>query len=154
MNFCLSISDLVSKASSLPHPLPAIFLSEQAQARYMHSESSTGISPADIYSKCQCSTSECFCLCQAMEVHQLDPFDALELVKAQDGRFLGGGDVRIGEFILLVDSDTRIPVDCILPTVSELLQSPRVGFTQHLITPMQVTPPASSLASSTSEWQT
>ena len=79
-----------------------------------------------------------------MEEHQLDPFDALELVKAQDGRFLGGGDVRIGEFILLVDSDTRIPVDCILPTVSELLQSPRVGFTQHLITPMQVTPPTSS----------
>ena len=75
-----------------------------------------------------------------MEEHQLDPFDALELVKAQDGRFLGGGDVRIGEFILLVDSDTRIPVDCILPTVSELLQFPRVGFTQHLITPMQVTP--------------
>lgn len=89
-----------------------------------------------------------------MEQHQLDPFDALELVKAQDGRFLGGGDVRIGEFILLVDSDTRIPVDCILPTVSELLQSPRVGFTQHLITPMQVTPPTRSSASSMSEWQT
>lgn len=44
----------------------------------------------------------------------------------------------MGEFILLVDSDTRIPSDCILPTVSELLQSPSVGFTQHLITPMQV----------------
>ena len=75
-----------------------------------------------------------------MEEHQLDPFDALDLVKAEDGRFLGGGDVRIGNFILLVDSDTRIPVDCILPTVSELLQSPEVGFTQHLIAPMQVHP--------------
>jgi len=75
---------------------------------------------------------------QAMEEHQLDPFDALDLMVAEDGRFLGGGDVRIGDFILLVDSDTRIPVDCILPTVSELLQSPQVGFTQHLITPMQV----------------
>ena len=75
---------------------------------------------------------------QAMEEHQLDPFDALDLMKAEDGRFLGGGDVRIGDFILLVDSDTRIPIDCILPTISELLQSPQVGFTQHLITPMQV----------------
>lgn len=77
---------------------------------------------------------------QAMEEHQIDPFDALDLMKTEDGRFLGGGDVRIGDFILLVDSDTRIPVDCILPTVSELLQSPQVGFTQHLITPMQVLP--------------
>ena len=80
------------------------------------------------------------CPKQAMEEHQLDPFDALDLVKTEDGRFLGGGDVRIGDFILLVDSDTRIPVDCILPTVSELLQSPQVGFTQHLIAPMQVPP--------------
>lgn len=52
--------------------------------------------------------------------------------------FLGGGDVRVGEFILLVDSDTRIPRDCILPTIFELLASPQVAFTQHLITPMQV----------------
>ncbi len=73
-----------------------------------------------------------------MDEHQLDPFDALDIVRAEEGRFLGGGDVRIGDFILLVDSDTRIPVDCILPTVSELLQSPQVGFTQHLIAPMQV----------------
>ena len=73
-----------------------------------------------------------------MAEHQLDPFDALDLVKAEDGRFLGGGNVRIGDFILLVDSDTRIPVNCIAPTVSELLQSPQVGFTQHLIAPMQV----------------
>ena len=46
-----------------------------------------------------------------MDEHQLDPFDALDIVRAEEGRFLGGGDVRIGDFILLVDSDTRIPVD-------------------------------------------
>ena len=74
----------------------------------------------------------------------LDPFDALEAVRQAtadakpDEAFLGGGDVRVGDFILLVDSDTRIPQDCILPTVSELLESPEVAFTQHLITPMQV----------------
>ncbi len=74
----------------------------------------------------------------------LDSFDALEAMRQEtaaatpDEAFLAGGDVRIGDFILLVDSDTRIPRDCILPTVSELLESPEVAFTQHLITPMQV----------------
>ncbi|KAK9919061.1 hypothetical protein WJX75_009087 [Coccomyxa subellipsoidea] len=91
-----------------------------------------------------------FCLSVAKRVaavikeQGLDPFDALEAVRqatadaTPDEAFLGGGDVRVGEFILLVDSDTRIPQDCILPTVSELLDSAEVAFTQHLITPMQV----------------
>ena len=51
--------------------------------------------------------------------------------------FLAGGDVRMGDFILLVDSDTRVPEHCILPVVSELLRSPQVAFTQHYTTPLQ-----------------
>jgi cellulose synthase/poly-beta-1,6-N-acetylglucosamine synthase-like glycosyltransferase len=45
--------------------------------------------------------------------------------------------VRVGEFILLVDADTRVPPDCILPTVSELLRAPAVGYTQHFTLPLQ-----------------
>ncbi len=73
----------------------------------------------------------------------MDAYDALQEVRLQtlaaapDQAFWAGGDVRIGAFILLVDSDTRVPEDCILPVVSELLRSPHVGFTQHFTTPLQ-----------------
>lgn len=73
----------------------------------------------------------------------VDAYDALQQVRLQtlaatpDQAFWAGGDVRIGEFILLVDSDTRVPEDCMLPVVSELLRSPHVGFTQHFTTPLQ-----------------
>ena len=72
-----------------------------------------------------------------MAQHGLDCFGALEHVMLQDGAYLGAGDVRIGDFVLLVDCDTRVPRDCVLPVITELLRSPRVAFTQHLISPMQ-----------------
>lgn len=43
----------------------------------------------------------------------------------------GSGDVRIGEFILLVDSDTRVPEDCLLDAASELRTSPELAILQH-----------------------
>ncbi len=74
----------------------------------------------------------------------LDQYEALQevrlrtLAQTPDQAFLAGGDVRIGEYILLVDSDTRVPEHCILPTVTELMLSPEVAFTQHYTTPLQV----------------
>jgi hypothetical protein len=47
------------------------------------------------------------------------------------------GDIRTGDFVLLVDCDTRVPADCMLPVITELLRAPRIAFTQHLISPMQ-----------------
>ncbi|CAN0464346.1 unnamed protein product [Discosporangium mesarthrocarpum] len=39
---------------------------------------------------------------------------ALELVSGEfNDEFVSGGDVRLGDIILLVDSDTRIPEDCL-----------------------------------------
>jgi hypothetical protein len=83
--------------------------------------------------------------CSNAQEKGIDQFEALRevqqrtLEQAPEHGFLAGGDVRIGEFILLVDSDTRVPRDCILPVVTELLLSPKVAFTQHFTTPMQVT---------------
>ncbi|PHH79878.1 hypothetical protein CDD83_3824 [Cordyceps sp. RAO-2017] len=48
------------------------------------------------------------------------------------------GDIRIGEIILLVDSDTRVPVDCLLYAAAELFLSPEVGIIQHATGVMQV----------------
>lgn len=87
-----------------------------------------------------------------MQEEMLDQYEALQEVRLRtlaltpDQAFLAGGDVRIGEYILLVDSDTRVPEHCILPTVTELMLSPEVAFTQHYTTPLQVSVDASSAA--------
>ena len=66
-----------------------------------------------------------------MQEEGLDVEAALKAVQAAttltqpNQAFLAGGDVRMGDFILLVDSDTRVPEHCILPVVSELLRSRR-----------------------------
>ena len=79
-----------------------------------------------------------------LQDERLDQYEALEEVRFRtvdatpEQAFLAGGDVRIGDFILLVDSDTRVPEHCIAPTVTELLLSPEVAFTQHFTTPLQV----------------
>ncbi|GAA5823335.1 hypothetical protein JCM11251_007571 [Rhodosporidiobolus azoricus] len=41
------------------------------------------------------------------------------------------GNIRIGEYILLIDSDTRVPRDCLLDGACEMNSSPEVGVLQH-----------------------
>ncbi|KAF2748406.1 hypothetical protein M011DRAFT_493770 [Sporormia fimetaria CBS 119925] len=41
------------------------------------------------------------------------------------------GDIRVGDYILLIDSDTRVPQDCFLEAVSEMEQSPQVAILQY-----------------------
>ncbi|GAA5823328.1 hypothetical protein JCM11251_007569 [Rhodosporidiobolus azoricus] len=41
------------------------------------------------------------------------------------------GNIRIGEYILLIDSDTRVPRDCLLDGACEMNASPEVGVLQH-----------------------
>lgn len=50
-----------------------------------------------------------------------------------------GGDVRVGDYILLIDSDTRVPVDCLLDAVSEMEASPQVAIIQFSSGVMNVT---------------
>ena len=54
-----------------------------------------------------------------------------EVVTEDQGRTKAEGDIRIGEYILLVDSDTRVPNDCFLDAVSELELSPQVAVLQY-----------------------
>lgn len=48
------------------------------------------------------------------------------------------GSIRIGDYILIVDSDTRIPRDCLWDAVSEMERSPEVGIIQFASGVMQV----------------
>ncbi|KAK3186176.1 hypothetical protein K4F52_005166 [Lecanicillium sp. MT-2017a] len=63
---------------------------------------------------------------------------ALKEVLEQDGRAWADGNIRVGDYILLIDSDTRVPADCFLDAVSEMEQSPDVGIMQFSSGVMQV----------------
>ena len=58
--------------------------------------------------------------------------ECLDSIKEEDeGRTWAGGNVRIGDYILLIDSDTRVPEDCFLDAVSEMEASPQVAIIQY-----------------------
>ncbi|KAG5931353.1 hypothetical protein E4U53_001809 [Claviceps sorghi] len=63
---------------------------------------------------------------------------ALREVLEEDGRAWADGNIRVGDYILLIDSDTRVPADCFLDAVSEMEQSPDVGIMQFSSGVMQV----------------
>lgn len=66
--------------------------------------------------------------------------DALAAVIAEDeGRTWADGNIRMGDYILLIDSDTRVPTDCFLNAVSEMEQSPSVAIIQYSSGVMNVT---------------
>ncbi|KZF20770.1 hypothetical protein L228DRAFT_213107 [Xylona heveae TC161] len=62
----------------------------------------------------------------------------LKEVVEEDGRAWADGNIRVGDYILLIDSDTRVPSDCLLDACSEMEQSPEVGIMQFSSGVMQV----------------
>ena len=58
--------------------------------------------------------------------------ECLDSIKEEDeGRTWAGGNIRMGDYILLIDSDTRVPEDCFLDAVSEMEASPQVAIIQY-----------------------
>ncbi|EXJ65575.1 hypothetical protein A1O7_01916 [Cladophialophora yegresii CBS 114405] len=62
----------------------------------------------------------------------------LQEVLEETPRAWAEGNIRMGDYILLIDSDTRVPADCLLDAVSEMEQSPNVGIMQFASGVMQV----------------
>ena len=62
-----------------------------------------------------------------------------EVIIEDDGMTWAEGNVRIGDYILIIDSDTRVPTDCFLDAVSEMEQSPQVAIIQYTSGVMNVT---------------
>ena len=62
-----------------------------------------------------------------------------EVVAEDEGRTWAEGNVRIGDYILIIDSDTRVPADCLLDAVSEMEQSSNVAILQYPSGVMNVT---------------
>ncbi|KAF2456164.1 glycosyl transferase family group 2-domain-containing protein [Lineolata rhizophorae] len=63
---------------------------------------------------------------------------ALKKVLDEEPRARAGGNVRMGEYILIVDSDTEVPEDCLLYGAGEMFLSPEVAIVQHSTGVMQV----------------
>jgi hypothetical protein len=63
----------------------------------------------------------------------------LAKVLEDDQRAWAAGDIRVGDYILLVDSDTRVPQDCLLDAASEMELSPQVAILQYSSGVMMVT---------------
>ncbi|KAK9366095.1 glycosyl transferase family group 2-domain-containing protein [Lipomyces kononenkoae] len=64
--------------------------------------------------------------------------EALSNVAREDPTCWLAGDIRVGDIILLVDSDTRVPEDCLLDAASEFHHSPEVAILQHTAGVMMV----------------
>lgn len=62
-----------------------------------------------------------------------------EVLEELNGRAWARGNIRMGDYLLLVDSDTRVPQDCLLDAASEMEASPEVAILQYSAGVMQVT---------------
>ncbi|KAL1616786.1 hypothetical protein SLS54_008178 [Diplodia seriata] len=60
------------------------------------------------------------------------------VVEKDQGRTWAGGNVRLGELILIIDSDTRVPEDCLIYGALEMHESPEVALLQHASGILQV----------------
>ena len=62
-----------------------------------------------------------------------------QVIEEDEGRTQADGNIRIGDYILIIDSDTRVPEDCFLDAVSEMEQTPQVAIIQFQSGVMNVT---------------
>ncbi len=62
-----------------------------------------------------------------------------QVIEEDEGRTWADGNVRMGDYVLLIDSDTRVPTDCFLDAVSEMETSPQVAIIQYSSGVMNVT---------------
>lgn len=73
--------------------------------------------------------------------HEYSAYDVAlaDTLAEEEGRAWAEGNIRMGDYILLIDSDTRVPEDCLLDAASEMEQSPEVGILQYSSGVMQIT---------------
>jgi len=64
--------------------------------------------------------------------------EALARVLKENPRARASGNIRMGEYILIIDSDTRVPLDCLMYGAAEMFLSPEVAIVQHSTAVMQV----------------
>lgn len=61
-----------------------------------------------------------------------------QVLEEDNGTTMAAGNIRLGDYILLIDCDTRVPEDCFLAPVSEMEQAPQVAIIQFASAILQV----------------
>ncbi|KAK6329930.1 hypothetical protein TWF718_003357 [Orbilia javanica] len=64
---------------------------------------------------------------------------AMSMAIKENGWAWAGGNIRIGELLLIVDSDTRVPKNCLMYGAAEMYLNPEVAILQHSSGVMNVT---------------
>lgn len=54
-----------------------------------------------------------------------------QIVEERDGEVWASDAVRFGDYILLIDADTRMPDNCLIEAAAEMERCPEVGALQH-----------------------
>ncbi|KAF3397236.1 hypothetical protein DPV78_007304 [Talaromyces pinophilus] len=80
-------------------------------------------------------TQESLSIEEEEELYQQALQTALE---GDKGKTWAEGNIRMGEIILLIDCDTRVPIDCLSLGALEMEESPEVAIIQHASGVMQV----------------
>jgi membrane glycosyltransferase len=62
-----------------------------------------------------------------------------DVLAEREGEAWADGSIRVGDYILLIDCDTRVPTDCLLEAASEMEQCPDVAILQYVSGVMNVT---------------
>jgi len=62
-----------------------------------------------------------------------------EVLEELNGRAWAAGNIRVGDYILIIDSDTQVPRDCLLDAANEMERSPEVAIIQFSSGVMNVT---------------
>ncbi|RDW84881.1 hypothetical protein BP6252_02471 [Coleophoma cylindrospora] len=62
-----------------------------------------------------------------------------QVLSELNGRAWAEGNIRMGDYILIIDSDTRVPADCLLDAAIEMDNSPEIAIMQYSSGVMKVT---------------
>jgi hypothetical protein len=62
------------------------------------------------------------------EIYQ---FALQQAIEESQGKAWAAGDIRVGDYVLLIDSDTRMNSDCLMEAAAEMERCPEVGALQH-----------------------
>ncbi|RYP78864.1 hypothetical protein DL771_000249 [Monosporascus sp. 5C6A] len=75
------------------------------------------------------------------QAHEQEAYEQClqQVLEEDEGRTQAEGNIRVGDYILIIDSDTRVPSDCLLDAVTEMEQSPEVAIMQFSSGVMRVT---------------
>ncbi|KAL1887207.1 hypothetical protein Sste5346_010361 [Sporothrix stenoceras] len=121
------VSGDIQENQGNPNPLATPFDSSNDSQVSVHASTSSSSGDVDIYPWTQGDEEAAYKRCLN------------EVLVEEKGRAWADGDIRIGDYILIIDSDTRVFESCMIDAVSELEECGEVAILQFTSGVMNVT---------------